>query len=788
MNISHLNKKRPKIDINDMSFLTGKIINFSFKENRNKTASNSTTNFLNYNNIIKSKSAKKFISNPKKIKLSTLNIRKKNNNSNFHFNNPVFNNLFKNKTNNNNNIKNINISTNINNNNNNNNNNNLSNNNISPEIYLAKEIIQFIDDMKNLQSSICKKDPNIKELKKNFEKKKINLYNEALRFYRLDLNNRSFSSVSLFSQNSSITPNTTTNTLLNSTTVNNNNNINNSNQIKELTETINVLKNALDDIKINSQFITNQLKSEISNLNNKILKQNNNAIKLEKNILNQLNSIRNIYKLIKPYSNNFLNSNQSQSSIGNITNSNESKFEWYENEIKKIINSFEDKKTIQVNNITSSANNNNNNNNSNFLSSDKIENNSNVFNENKILQILKNSSNDIIDLIKPFLKDDEIENDFNDENCLFDSKDDNNNTNLNEKIVVNSINILKKFIKNILKKYNIIQKENENFKKEINESKAKIEVYKTILDNTVNKIKKKNNNNNIKNKDCENNNNNNKNKQNNKDLLKKMTNDFLSIQNELLSKLELKEIENEKNLTTINELLQINKNDEISKQIIIENGDTSTNSVSNEKYKVLLNLYTNAQELIKQLKNDYLNLIQNLGNYLENGNKINLDFNKINQIYFNFNKRTENNNFEDEMDSIELGRINENDLLTDKNSTLSNKRIDSKDSNSINIFLNNNNLVSKNKINNNNKQINNLKLDLKKYKNDCEKLKKKLNDANDILITVTNALIKLLNEVNLNNKIKDLFTLIFRLLNYTEEKINKLFSEKEKNNNNNNKK
>ena len=270
-----------------------------------------------------------------------------------------------------------------------------------------------------------------------------------------------------------------------------------------------------------------------------------------------------------------------------------------------------------------------------------------------------------------------------------------------------------------------------------------------------------------------------------------MTNDFLSIQNELISKLELKEIEIEKNLTTINELLQINKNDDFSKQIIIENGDTSTNSVSMEKYKVLLNLYTNDQELIKQLKSDYLNLIQNLGNYLENGNKINLDFNKINQIYLNNNKRTNennNNNFEDEMDSIELGRINENDLLTDKNSTLSNKRIDSRDSknsNSINIFLNNNNnLVSKNKINNNNKQINNLKLDIKKYKNECEKLKKKLNDANDILITVTNALIKLLNEVNLNTKIKDLFTLIFRLLNYTEDKINKLFSEKEKINNN----
>ena len=64
MNISHLNKKRPKIDINDMTFFAqrGKNINFCIKENRNKTASNSTTNFLNYNNsIMKSKSAKKFI-------------------------------------------------------------------------------------------------------------------------------------------------------------------------------------------------------------------------------------------------------------------------------------------------------------------------------------------------------------------------------------------------------------------------------------------------------------------------------------------------------------------------------------------------------------------------------------------------------------------------------------------------------------------------------------------------------------------------------------------------------
>ena len=45
-----------------------------------------------------------------------------------------------------------------------------------------EKLTNFLEDMKNLQISICKKEPNVKELKKNFEKRKTNLYQEALKF------------------------------------------------------------------------------------------------------------------------------------------------------------------------------------------------------------------------------------------------------------------------------------------------------------------------------------------------------------------------------------------------------------------------------------------------------------------------------------------------------------------------------------------------------------------------------------------------------------------------------
>ena len=253
------------------------------------------------------------------------------------------------------------------------------------------------------------------------------------------------------------------------------------------------------------------------------------------------------------------------------------------------------------------------------------------------------------------------------------------------------------------------------------------------------------------------------------------------IQKDLLQKLEMKNIENEKNQETIKELLLINKNEEINNEI-------SSNLVSIEKYRYLLNLYSNEQDQLKQLKSDYLHLIQELSNYIENGTKISIDINKIS---FQTNKRSTNEiNYEEEPDSTELGRINENDLLTDKNSTMSNKnltnnRMNSKESKGSNcatlnkyININNNNNIPQKIVNI--KQITTMKLELKQCKNEVEKLNKKLTDVNDVLSTISSAISKLFQEVQYSNKGKELFTLIFKLLNYTEDKINKMFLEKEK--------
>ena len=73
-----------------------------------------------------------------------------------------------------------------------------------------------------------------------------------------------------------------------------------------------------------------------------------------------------------------------------------------------------------------------------------------------------------------------------------------------------------------------------------------------------------------------------------------------------------------------------------------------------------------------------------------------------------------------------------------------------------------------------------MKIELKQSKNEIEKLNKKLNDVNDIVTTLSSAINKLFYEVQYSNKGKELFILIFKLLNYSEDKIYKLFSEKEK--------
>ena len=366
-------------------------------------------------------------------------------------------------------------------------------------------------------------------------------------------------------------------------------------------------------------------------------------------------------------------------------------------------------------------------------------------------------------MIRPYINEDENENELN---SIFDTKD-----NFEDGVIMNEIENLKKIIKLLLNQIDNLNIDKIKLEKELNESRIQCETYKNALNNTViNKMKY--------NKKTSFDDDDNFSESEN---FRKLNNDLLAIQNDLLQKLEMKDIENERNQETIKELLLINKNEEIN---IIN--DNSSNYVSNEKYRYLLNLYSNEQDQLKQLKNDYLHLIQDLSNYVENGTKISLDINKIS---FNTNKRSTNElNFEEEPDSIELGRINENDLLTDKNSTISNKNVnnrinsrESKGSNcaTFNKYINVTSNIPSNKMVNI-KHITSMKIELKQSKNEIEKLNKKLTDLNDVLSTISSAISKLFQEVQYSNKGKELFNLIFKLLNYSEDTIHKMFTEKEK--------
>ena len=648
----------------------GKIINYIMKKDKRKINTNNSNNSI----VIKSKSAKKLLEN------ST--IRRSHNNSS------VF------KTNSQNNI------------------NNNINGNQCIEIFLAKEILQFLEDMKNLQISICKREPNIKELKRDFERKKINLYQEALKFTKNESNNNLFdnrSYSSFFSSNSALTISTPLT------------NLNNNNQnVKELTDLISVLRNSLKDIKSNSKFITSQLRTEINNLNNKILKQMDSINQYEKNLINNLNSIKGIYKLLKNYSNfnSVMDSIQSQNSFSYNVNQCDNKFEWYEGEIKKIINGFENKNRFQ----------NGNNENNNIIKINEKYSNSDNKDINKLYYNIKNYYFEIIEIIKPYINEEEIENELNDD---IDIKN-----KIEEDVIIKCLETLKKYIKTFPMKIDNFNIEKENLEREINNLRIQCETYKIALNNTV--INKMKYNNKIEEEEdnfieSEN--------------YRKLNNDLLVIQNDLLQKLEMKDIENERNQETINDLLKLN--DRIEKEERNNNIEL-LNNVSEEKYRYLLNLFTNEQDQNKQLKSDYLHLIQDLSNYIENGNKISIDINKLN-IYKT--KKISNELKFEEDDSNDLGRINENDLLTDK-SSFSNK--------------------------NNNNKNSNIKDEEIINKNEFEILNKKLNDANNIISNLNNAIIKLFYDVIFSNKGKELFNLIFKLLNFSEDKINKLFLEKEK--------
>ena len=522
---------------------------------------------------------------------------------------------------------------------------------------LAKDIIQFIDDMKNLQVSICKKDPNVVQLKKQFERKKNSIYQDALKFLS---NPKS----QFMSQNESSTiiqeKKDTKDALISS------NNI--------LKDTITSLKSAIDDINSNNKFLTDQLRTEIKTLNDKLSNQISSITHYETIISKHLESIQSLYSSLKEIA-----------SIAPVSDqlSQEEKYEQYEKAIHNCISQLSVNKEEHI----------------------EIS---------KVNEMVKKYVREIINIIRDVINEEEGEIDLN----AF-----NNKENFEDGVIMSAIEILKKYI---MKVVDMLKEERDNTEKilrEYTDMKTKNETYKTLLENTVNKITRNSNNSNeiIINTNEDN--------IETIETLKKLNSELLGIQSDLLQKLEMKDIENEKNQETIQSLLQFQK------QTVNETDEI----VSSEKYHYLLNLYGAEQEKIKQLKYDYLHLIQDLSLYIENGDKIKIDLNAMNNATIT---NTNNGYIEQEIDSCELGRINENDLLTDKEKDM----------------MMNNKLSMKMKM---------------------ERMEKKILELNEIINTVTNAISKLMNEVTLTNQVKEYFMLILRLLNVNEDKIKKMLKEKE---------
>ena len=307
-----------------------KNINISTVNNEGKGDKNVSFSKNNTHNFLKN-SKKKVIINRISLQKKHFNTKTEINNkkkkminfgNNIFLNNNKYNNSFQKNIKN---VKNTSHNFNINIINNNINNNSLNNNiDINEDsandkyIELAKDIVSFIDNLKNLQKSIIRKDSDLKKLKINFEMQKLTLYKKAknISVNNAHITNNNTNESKLNISNNSKGLNSTTvksdslsyiNNYFGSTTKNisgiiSKNNVNNNDiNTKELNISIINLKKKIEDLKINDELMNEQLKNEIKELNNKLNEKESIYQKLHNENLSKLNEI---YKHILSYSYN----------------------------------------------------------------------------------------------------------------------------------------------------------------------------------------------------------------------------------------------------------------------------------------------------------------------------------------------------------------------------------------------------------------------------------------------------------------------------------------------------
>ena len=517
---------------------------------------------------------------------------------------------------------------------------------------LAKEIIEFIDDMKLLQENIINKTPDVKSLKYIFEKKKKFLYQKAYNILNVTNNNK-----------------------------------------------YNILKN--QDIGISSNYfnktlemIKNNFNNTINNLNQKI-ELLENEIKLKENIENEKNkinlthleSIKNIYNLLLSFTHN-------TNTINDIEK--ENKFEWYISQIEEILNkkqlnysNFQKIINISDRNIDNIENENkikeinnknnntktkenaiNNNNNNNFIEkencnelNDKIskniieliclilpaingyvekENESEVISKLQddykqqgiefIIFLLKSYVNQLINILKEYQRQSNFK------------ENSNSNANKETNLYTNSSKENDIYMQNIQKKFMIADR-NDNNDLLFDDDKSNINLNINYNNTNIKGIKTPNQI--IKNicKEIDN--------RSGADYQNKIFSILSTIQNSLFIKIEEKENEKYELDSKIKELLRINK--EIKDNIL-----SNENNIFLKKYNLLNSLYNEDLEKIKILEIEYLTLIKDLCNFIQKGDKIIIKLEKL----FNKYNNKRNNNYNIYNGQYDLEQSNESDLLS----------------------------------------------------------------------------------------------------------------------------
>ena len=506
----------------------------------------------------------------------------------------------------------------------------IENNNIN----LANDIIKFIDNMKNLQKNIINKNPNIKEMKYNFEKNKYLLYQKAIKLSQSSItefknNNRNIKKDLDFNLNNKISK--TFSIVLKNTIKNNNNNTNlNSENTKELNISIINLRKSIEDIKNNSQFLTDQLKSEVNILNNKLKDKNEKEKEYEKNIMENLSSIKKIYKILLPNcleQNNLLNSIELEilSPSTSTSDISEKKFNWYSNEIIKFIDIIINKsKNSEIQNTFKNEN-------EKLIESNKkdetvqIE----IINIKEIRNELQKNIFEILNMINPFISKEK-------------EKDKNNTqkqieTFLGQDKMKEALDILKSKIKEVINYIENLNLQNKNKKKE--QGKIKL----------INRINNKNN------LSCDEEDEENLNDKNN---FLQLNSTLLGIQNDLIQKIENKQEEIEKIKKDLKNSIQLNQ----EFMSMAKNQKGQDVNIFAEKYKYLLDLFNSEQEKVKFLQNEYMSLLNGLSNYVNNGDEIIVELKKM----WNLNPIIKTNFEIAEPEFPDIDPINETDLLTEK--------------------------------------------------------------------------------------------------------------------------